>query len=257
MQNWVNGKSRYKGACTGISSSSGGHIPGQGKRDMGLNLFGKNPEMQGEIAAVIRADCTTLKARVTRGDLGAALAKVVLNYSPEDIRQMAQNFCRSVRDLAPEYRKELEDVITAHLLGTYQAIRLMEQQGSFRALTAPVTDNEQAYWEMVAAQCKPGTGDLRLRFLKFLLAGFTMIVRQEPGHPVGMRFPGGDRVQEIDGVYYCPVREKAGDVDAALCPFCPALQTPEVGYLRPPVDGSEHKKQEFIDNCYRYHNFNG
>jgi uncharacterized protein (UPF0305 family) len=224
---------------------------------MGWNIFTKNPGTPGEIAAAIQSDCTTLKAQKTRGDLGAALAKIVLQYTPRDIRQMEQNFGRSVRDLAPEYRKELEEAITGHLLGTFQTIRLMEQQGSFRTLAVPVTDHERAYWEMVAAQCRPGPGDLRLRFLRFLLAGFTMIVRQEPGHPVGMRFPGGDRVQEIDGVYYCPVREKAGDVDAALCPFCPALQTPEVGYLRPPVDGSEHKKQEFIDNCYRYHNFNG
>jgi len=224
---------------------------------MGWNLFGKSLGLQDEIAARIQADCTPLKAQKTRGDLGAALAKIVLHYTPRDIRQMEQNFGRSVRNLDPEYRKELEEAITAHLLGTYQAIRLMEQQGSFRTLAGSVTEHEQAYWEMVAAQCQPGTGDLRLRFLKFLLAGFAMIVKQEPGHPVGLRFPGGDRVQEIDGMYYCPVREKAGDVDAALCPFCPAEQTPEVGYLRPPVDGSEHKKQEFIDNCYRYHNFNG
>jgi Uncharacterized protein conserved in archaea len=224
---------------------------------MGWNLFNKKTGSQDEIAAVIQANCTTLKAQTTRGELGAALAKIVLQYTPRDIRQMEQNFGRSVRDLAPEYRKELEEAITAHLLGTYQNIRLMEQQGVFRTLKAPVTPHEQSYWEMVAAQCRPGTGDIRFRFLKFLLGGFAMIVLQEPGHPVGMRFPGGDRVQEIDGVYYCPVREKAGDVDAALCPFCPARQTLEVGYLRPPVDGSENRKQEFIDNCYRYHNFNG
>ena len=224
---------------------------------MGWNLFNKNTGSQDEIAAAIQSDCITLKAQTTRGGLGAALAKIVLHYTPRDIRQMEQNFGRSVRDLAPEYRKELEEAITAHLLGTYQNIRLMEQQGVFRTLKAPVTPHEQSYWELVAAQCRPGTGDIRLRFLKFLLGGFAMIVRQEPGHPVGMRFPGGDRVQEIDGVYYCPVREKVGDVDAALCPFCPAQQTPEVGYLRPPVDGSENRKQEFIDNCYQHHNFNG
>lgn len=224
---------------------------------MGWHNFTKNLGTPGEISSVIQADCANLKAQQTRGSLGAAIARIVLLYTPRDIRQMEQNFGRSVQDLAPEYRKELEESITSHLLGTYQTIRLMDQQGSFRTLTASVTGHEQAYWEMVAAQCRPGTGDIRLRFLKLLLAGFAMIVRQEPGHPVGMRFPGGDRVQEIDGSYYCPVREKSGDVDAALCPFCPAQQTPEVGYLHPPVDGSEHKKQEFIDNCYRYHNFNG
>ncbi|HNX17187.1 MAG TPA: DUF2115 domain-containing protein [Methanoregula sp.] len=210
-----------------------------------------------QIAAAVSRDCARFKSFRTRGELGAALARIVLLYSPRDIRQMEQNFGKSVRDLSPAYKKELEDAITGHLLGTYQAIRLMEQQGAFERMKEPVTGSNPAYWDMVAAKCPPGTGNLRLRYLKLLLAGFTMIVRQESGHPIGMRFPGGDRVEMIDGVYYCPVREKAGDVDSALCPFCPAQQTPEVGYLKPPVKGSEHRKQEFIDNCYRYHNFNG
>ena len=96
-----------------------------------------------------------------------------------------------------------------------------------------------------------------LRFLKFLLAGFCMFVQELPGHPVGMPFPGGDKVEIIDGTYYCPVREKANDVDAALCPFCPALQTPEIGYLKPPVNASKHRKQEFIRETYDRHHFNG
>ena len=218
-----------------------------------------NPEQGApeQIAASVSRDCTRFKTQRTRGELGAALARVVLLYSPRDIRQMEQNFGNSIRDLTPEYRKELEEAITGHLLGTYQMIRLMGQQGTFRTKTEPLTEHEHAYWDMVIAQCRPGTGELRLRFLKFLLAGFCMIVQQEPGHPAGMRFPGGDRVELIDGVYYCPVREKAGDVDTALCPFCPAQQTPAVGYSKPPVNASGRRKQEFIDNCYRYHNFNG
>ena len=142
---------------------------------------------------------------------------------------MEQNFGNSIRDLTPEYHKELEEAITGHLLGTYQMIRLMGQQGTFRTKTEPVTEHEHAYWDMVIAQCRPGTGELRLRFLKFLLAGFCMIVQQEPGHPAGDAVSRRDRVELIDGVYYCPVREKAGDVDTALCPFCPGQQTPAVG----------------------------
>jgi uncharacterized protein (UPF0305 family) len=121
-----------------------------------------------------------------------------------------------------------------------------------------VADAAPAYWTMVSQQCSTGNAEAdRLRFLKFLLAGFCMFVQGLPGHPAGMPFPGGDRVEIIDGIAYCPVRTKANDVDAALCPFCPALQTPLIGYLRPPVNASEHRKQEFIRNCYDFHNFNG
>jgi len=109
---------------------------------------------------------------------------------------------------------------------------------------------------MVARLCI--TGDERsdnLRSLKFLI--FCMFVLEIPGHPIGMPFPGGDTVDCIDGIYYCLVRTMAKDVDAALCPYYPALQTPEVGYLKPPVKGSRHRKQEYIMNIYAYHHFNG
>ncbi|MFZ0005943.1 DUF2115 domain-containing protein [Methanoregula sp.] len=210
-----------------------------------------------QIVSAIQKDCTMLKTFHTRGEIGAFLARIVLQFQPRDIRKMEQNFGLSIRDLSPGYRKELETAIAGHLLGTYQAIRLMDQSGAFARMNEPVTDGEKRYWAIVCEQCRVGPGDIRLRFLKFLLAGFCMIVRQEPGHPAGLRFPGGDFVECIDGVYYCPVKEKANDVDAALCPFCPAKQTPSVGYLKPPVNASEHRKQEFIENCYRHHNFNG
>ena len=207
--------------------------------------------------STIQGDCDMLKSKTTRGELGTAIAKIVLAYSPKDLQQLKWNFSEKIRDIDPVYKKRLEETITGYLHGTYQSVRLMDQQGTFSSLHEPVPDDAKAFWNMVALQCTKGDGEDWLRFLKFLLAGFSMFVQEMPGHPVGMPFPGGDKVAVIDGVYYCPVRTKANDVDAALCPFCPALQTPEIGYLRPPVNASEHRKQEFIRNCYDYHNFNG
>jgi uncharacterized protein (UPF0305 family) len=214
----------------------------------------KSPDLPG----TIRAACGELAVRSTRGELGSAIAEIVLDYSPGDLQQMRWNFADKIRDINPAYRRELEESITAHLHGTYQELRLMQQQGRFAQMPEPVLPEAKAYWAMVAAHCASGTEDeIRLRFLKFLLAGFCMLVLRTPGHPVGMPFPGGDRVEVIDGVYYCPVRTRANDVDEALCPFCPALQTPEVGYLRPPVKASEHRKQEYIDHIHKGHHFNG
>ncbi len=196
---------------------------------------------------------------MSRGDLGGQIARLVLRHSPVEIQRMKRNFATKVQDLAPDYRDLLTRKISEHLLGTYQRVRLLHQQGSFRTMDEPVDDSRRKYWDVVAEQCREEDGEdgPAIRFLKYLLAGFCMLVLEEPGHPAGTPFPGGDMVEFTDGVYYCPVREKANDVDAALCPFCPARQTPEIGYLRPPTNPSEHRKQEFIDNCYRFHNFNG
>lgn len=207
---------------------------------------------------MIRDECEQLMSKNTRGDLGSTIADIVLLYSPHDLEQMRWNFSEKIRDYSPEYRKNLEEAITSHLHGTFQHIRLMHQQGLFSSMQEKIADNAPEYWKLVVRHCTTGRDkDDQLRFLKFLLSGFCMYVQGIPGHPVGMPFPGGDKVEYIDGIYYCPVRVKANDVDAALCPFCPARQTPEIGYLKPPVNASEHRKQEFIKNCYDFHHFNG
>jgi uncharacterized protein (UPF0305 family) len=207
--------------------------------------------------STIQGDCDLLGSKTSRGELGEAIAKIVLFYSPMDLQQLKWNFSEKIQNIDPAYKKRLEETITGYLHGTYESLRLMDQQGIFSSLHDPVHGDTQGFWKMVAQQCTKGDGEEHLRFLKFLLAGFCMFVQKLPGHPVGMPFPGGDKVAVIDGIFYCPVRTRANDVDAALCPFCPALQTPEIGYLRPPVNASEHRKQEFIRNCYDFHNFNG
>jgi uncharacterized protein (UPF0305 family) len=207
----------------------------------------------------IAAACQTLQLATSRGELGRAIAPLVLRHSPAEIQQMKQNFETKVKDLSPEYRDLVTKKITEHLLGTYQRIRLDEQQGTFRTMHQQVTEVQKKYWDMVAGQCRDEDGGdaPTIRFLKYLLAGYCMLVMEEPGHPVGTPFPGGDEVEFTNGVYYCPVRDKAGDVDAALCPFCPAKQTPAIGYLCPATKPTDRNRQEFIDNCYSHHNFNG
>ncbi len=202
--------------------------------------------------------CIRLASLPLRGELGKAVADIVLTYAPNDLKRMKVNFSDKIETFSPDYKRELEESIAAFLDGTYQAIRLMNQQGSFEAISQPVREDARTYWSMVKEQCSSDDdAKNHLRFLKFLLSGFCMFVLEIPGHPVGMPFPGGDKVDVIDGRYYCPVRTKAHDVDAALCPFCPAEQTPEVGYLKPPVKASKHRKQEYIRNIYDYHHFNG
>jgi uncharacterized protein (UPF0305 family) len=216
-----------------------------------------NTDNAGTTAEIAGA-CRRLGAARTRGELGSLVAPLVLSFSPADLRQMIRNFSQQVADVEPGYRSRVTEKVSEHLLGTFQRVRLMQQQGSFSALGEPPGAPAPRYWEMVAGECRGSGGrELRLRFLKYLLAGFTMFVPGEPAHPVGTPFPGGDTVQFLDGVYYCPVREKANDVGGALCPFCPAVQTPAIGYLKPPVKASEHRKQEYLRTTYDHHHFNG
>lgn len=202
--------------------------------------------------------CRIFGSQKTRGDLGNAIASAVSDYSPGDLKKMQWNFSGKIRSINPIYRKQLEKIVNGHMNETRERIRLMNQTGSFSAMKEPLPGEAKKYWAMVAEKCSPGEPEKdRIRFLKYLLAGFCIFVQEVPPHPAGMPFPGGDQVRLIDGIYYCPVRTKAEDVDSALCPFCPARQTPEVGYLKPPRDGNARRKQEFIKDTYDHHYFNG
>lgn len=206
----------------------------------------------------IRDWCVRLESQNLRGDLGEAIAEAVSGYSPGDLKKMQWNFSGRIRNINPLYRRQLEKTVNGHLTETWEKIRLMNQQGSFSSMKEPLAEDAKQFWKIAVAECSSGEPEKdRIRFLKYLLAGFCIFVMNVPPHPVGMPFPGGDKVQLIDGIYYCPVRTKAGDVDSALCPFCPARQTPEIGYLKPPRDGSVRRKQEFIRDTYDHHHFNG
>ena len=199
-----------------------------------------------------------LGAARTRGELGSLITPLVLSFSPRDLHRLMEHLSRRISSVDPDYRERLLEKVSEHLLGTWQKIRLMHQQGGFGHLQEPVDASAARFFVMVAEECNAfGAGDPRLRFLKYLLAAFPMFVLREPAHAVGTPFPGGDTVEYSAGVYYCPVREKANDVGGALCPFCPAIQTPAMGYLKPPVNASEHRKQEFLRDTYDHHHFNG
>jgi len=96
---------------------------------------------------------------------------------------MQGNFSEKIRSIDPAYRKRLEETITGYLHGTYQNVLLMDRQGAFSSMQEPVPDDLRAFWKMAAMQCTTRDEEDRLRFLKFLLAGFCMFVQGLPGHP--------------------------------------------------------------------------
>ena len=104
-----------------------------------MSLFGFTSKNSTDTDQQISDECRNLQLATTRGELGATIALLVLRHSPADIQQMKRNFGKKVQDLTPEYRDSLTRKINEHLLGTYQAVRLLNQQGAFGAMQEPVT----------------------------------------------------------------------------------------------------------------------
>lgn len=54
-----------------------------------------------------------------------------------------------------------------------------------------------------------------------LVSIYLLFIVFKPIHPVGMVFPGGNlKIEEINGIYYCPAKTKQLNNPNAICPYC-------------------------------------
>lgn len=70
--------------------------------------------------------------------------------------------------------------------------------------------------------------DDKFPLIYVITALYTTFILEEPIHPVGSEFPGSLFVEEIDGEYFCPVKENQKDNTNAICHLCLAEQTPDI-----------------------------
>ena len=61
-----------------------------------------------------------------------------------------------------------------------------------------------------------------------IISLYVTYITEEPMHHVGSEFPGKLKVEEIDGEYFCPVKEKHKENINATCHFCIAKQNPNI-----------------------------
>jgi uncharacterized protein (UPF0305 family) len=114
----------------------------------------------------------------------------------------------------------------------------MYRCGVFDRDAAPIRDPEtfRDFCTMLQEGCfvpadaherNPDFQSPKNRLFYYLIAAFTMYVLDEPGHPVGMPFPGGFTVEQRGSDYYCLIRDREKEVVHSICNFCPARQLEE------------------------------
>jgi len=173
-----------------------------------------------------------------KGVLGCYLASVTRQYRMYDLQLISGKIERDLRIVPFTYRKKVMPFMRDWIFGRYHTVLLMERNGKFSSRSAPITDIDlyRSFCEMLPSGCMvpgdehdpypPGHAPW-YRLFMFLMAGFAMYVLDEPGHPVGMPFPGGGLVRRSGDRYYCPIRDKEEEIFYSICNFCPAIQEPE------------------------------
>ena len=191
-----------------------------------------------EDVAHIRAIAGRLREAGSRGELGTAIAREVLKYTHFELQVIGGRLNNEIARLPSPYRERIRPYFIDQIFGTHHRLLVLHRNGDLVRLTRPVKDPATlyAFCDMLPAGCfvtddrselyphfrNPGN-----RLFYYLIAACAMFVLGEPGHPVGMPFPGGFTVEKRGSEYYCLIRDREKEVPHSICNFCPAKQTDE------------------------------
>jgi uncharacterized protein (UPF0305 family) len=187
----------------------------------------------------IREIAGRLASARTKGELLTALVRELHAYSLFDLQIIGGRLNSEIEKLPSPYREAVRPYFRAQLFDPHHRIMAMHRtrtQGIFDR--QPLRDQALfvKFCEMIPDGCfawndvserNPYFHNPKNRLFYYLIAVFTMFVLDEPGHPVGMPFPGGFRVEQRGSEYYCLIRDKEKEVFYSICNFCPARQSEE------------------------------
>lgn len=187
---------------------------------------------------VIREIALRLSSARTKGELGALLAHEILKYSLFDLQIIGGRLNNEIEKLPSPYREAIRPYFREQLFGNHHHLLAMYHNREFGRMNDPIHDMEtfDKFCKMLPEGCfswndsserNPYFRNPKNRLFYYLMAAFAMFVLDEPGHPVGMPFPGGFFVEQRGREYYCLIRDKEKEIFYSICNFCPAHQTEE------------------------------
>lgn len=188
-----------------------------------------------------------------KGGLLSALKEKGQMYSPEDLELMLNRYAKKLENVPKDYGSSLLYYARIQIVDGYH--RMMTDELSEIRAAVPLPSSWKRFTADAKTAASKGTPGDRLRSLKYLIAAYTVYIKEEPVHPVGMPFPGGFSVELYDGEYYCPVRAVWNDIDDAFCKFCPAIQSRERDLLLSKSERDVVTKKEKLNNYF--YNFKG
>jgi len=190
----------------------------------------------GDKVEAINRIAGRLASAKTKGELGSILADEVNRYTLVDLQVIGGRLYAEMQSTPRPYRDHLQPFINDQIFGAHHNLLMMQRSGRFRSMTEPITDQEtfQKFCMMVPDGCfrwdetserTPFRYMPHHRLFYYLVSAFTIFVLDHPGHPVGMPFPGGFKVEEHNGTFSCLIRDHEKEVSYSICNFCPARQT--------------------------------
>ena len=155
-----------------------------------------------------------------------AILKVLKEYSATisvfDLMKVNAEMIEESKYVQENYKDKSHAVYAKYFLGRIREIRNDEN----------VYNNDVDKEEFIDAvatlksyhDAESLTHKTKFPLIYAIVSLYTTFVLEEPIHPVGTPFPGSLKVEEKNGVFYCPVKDANLESPNAVCKMCIAEQ---------------------------------
>ena len=155
----------------------------------------------------------SLQDSIKKSELMGILKKYAHTISVYDLMGLSERMRKEGEYLDEEYRE--------HFLEIYIKNFILRIKDSFDE-TFPILER------MFEKDALPGFEGDKFPLVYAVISLYVTYITEEPIHHVGSEFPGNLKVEEINGEYFCPVKEKHMDNVNATCHYCIAKQNPNI-----------------------------
>jgi uncharacterized protein (UPF0305 family) len=194
------------------------------------------PDKPSRARSDIQELADRLRTAQTKAELGLILIHEMRLYTIFDLQIIGGRLNNEIDKLPSPYREKIRPYFREQLFGKHHQLLAMHHNKASDVMNVPINDPEtfKNFCKMLpegvfswqdSSERNPYFRNPKNRLFYYLISAFTMFVLDEPGHPVGMPFPGGFSVEKRGSDYYCLIRDKEKEITYSICNFCPAHQT--------------------------------
>ena len=165
------------------------------------------------------------KERITKTELLKLLKKYCKIISPYDLMLATARMREEGKYVQANYREKYLEVYVKYFI-----MRVKEILDNNNYIDEDI--DKESFDNLLKHQFEKERNytieEDKFPLIYIIVALYTTFILEEPIHPVGSEFPGSLKVEEKNGEYYCPVKDKQKDNENAICNLCLAEQTPGI-----------------------------
>ena len=165
---------------------------------------------------------------IMKSQLLHILKKYARTITVYDLMRTSERMKKEGEYLNEDYREQFLDIYIKNFILRIREVVALEDYDDSSIDKESFDETFPILGRMFEKEQLPGFEDDKFPLFYVIISLYVTYITEEPVHHVGSEFPGNTRVEEINGEYFCPVKDKQKDNINATCHFCLAKQTPNI-----------------------------